>query len=300
MQRAIILALGLILAAVADSPFVPSASGQTGEGWITLLDGTNMGTGTGSARANWRLEDGAVVADKLASKGAAHLVSKSSYKDFMLHVEFWASDDANSGIFLRCMIPARSATGPATRSTSSTSARTRHTAPAAIVNFVEVNPMPKAGGKWNTFEITAKGRQITSWCSTARRRRMCNNGLFAEGHHAAARRGRDQVPQGGHQAAVAPKHPDLQDRPEPKRHQEKEHMSSLLDGHRGLNRRRLRHRPRDRGGLCARRARKLPCSTSMPTRRPRPLSRSPTPAARHNTSRSTSPSAMPVVLSPRR
>jgi hypothetical protein len=29
-----------------------------------------------------------------------------------------------------------------------------------IVHFVEVNPMPKAGGKWNTYEITAKGRQI--------------------------------------------------------------------------------------------------------------------------------------------
>ena len=30
----------------------------------------------------------------------------------------------------------------------------------AIVNFVEVDPMPKAGGKWNTFEITAKGRHL--------------------------------------------------------------------------------------------------------------------------------------------
>jgi hypothetical protein len=30
-----------------------------------------------------------------------------------------------------------------------------------IVHFAEVNPMPKAGGKWNTFEITAKGRVIT-------------------------------------------------------------------------------------------------------------------------------------------
>ena len=30
-----------------------------------------------------------------------------------------------------------------------------------IVHFAEVNPMPKAGGKWNTFEITAKGRVIS-------------------------------------------------------------------------------------------------------------------------------------------
>ena len=31
----------------------------------------------------------------------------------------------------------------------------------AIVNFAKVSPMPKAGGKWNTYEITAKGTQLT-------------------------------------------------------------------------------------------------------------------------------------------
>jgi 3-keto-disaccharide hydrolase len=29
-------------------------------------------------------------------------MSKASCKDFQLYVEFWASDDANSGVFLRC------------------------------------------------------------------------------------------------------------------------------------------------------------------------------------------------------
>jgi hypothetical protein len=29
------------------------------------------------------------------------------------------------------------------------------------VNFAKVAPMPKAGGKWNTYEITAKGSQLT-------------------------------------------------------------------------------------------------------------------------------------------
>ena len=31
----------------------------------------------------------------------------------------------------------------------------------AIVNYAKVSPMPKAGGKWNTFEITARGPQLT-------------------------------------------------------------------------------------------------------------------------------------------
>ena len=31
----------------------------------------------------------------------------------------------------------------------------------AIVNFAKLSPMPKAGGKWNIYEITAKGPQLT-------------------------------------------------------------------------------------------------------------------------------------------
>ena len=40
--------------------------------------------------------------------------------------------------------------------------------------------MPKAGGKWNTFEITAKGRQITVVLNGQKTADL-NNGLFAEG-----------------------------------------------------------------------------------------------------------------------
>ncbi|MGH7784792.1 MAG: 3-keto-disaccharide hydrolase, partial [Candidatus Binatia bacterium] len=31
----------------------------------------------------------------------------------------------------------------------------------AIVNVAKVSPMPKAGGRWNTLEIMAKGPQLT-------------------------------------------------------------------------------------------------------------------------------------------
>ena len=50
----------------------------------------------------------------------------------------------------------------------------------AIVNFVKVNPMPKAGGKWNTFEITAKGRHITMVLNDQKTADL-HNGLFTEG-----------------------------------------------------------------------------------------------------------------------
>jgi hypothetical protein len=180
MQRAIILALGLILAAVAGSPFVPTASGQTGEGWITLLDGSKMSDWNQVGESNWRLEDGAVVADKLASKDPAFLVSKSSYKDFMLHIEFWASDDANSGIYMRCQDPAKITDKSCYEANIFDQRPDPSYGTGALMHFVEVNPMPKAGGKWSTYEITAKGRQITVVLNGQKTAEMRNN-LFAEG-----------------------------------------------------------------------------------------------------------------------
>ena len=48
------------------------------------------------------------------------------------------------------------------------------------MNFAEVNPMPKAGGKWNTFEITANGRQLTATLN-GKKTAEVRNALFAEG-----------------------------------------------------------------------------------------------------------------------
>jgi hypothetical protein len=180
MQRAIVLALGLAIASLAGGPFTRSASGQTGEGWITLLDGTKMGDWNQVGETNWRLEDGAVVADKLASKSAAFLLSKNSYNDFMLHIEFWASDDANSGIYMRCQDPAKLTDKSCYEANIFDQRPDPSYGTGALMHFVEVNPMPKAGGKWSTYEITAKGRQITVVLNGQKTAEMRNN-LFAEG-----------------------------------------------------------------------------------------------------------------------
>jgi 3-keto-disaccharide hydrolase len=50
----------------------------------------------------------------------------------------------------------------------------------AITRYVEINPMPKAGGKWNTFEITAKGRDITVLLNGEKTAEL-RNGMFDEG-----------------------------------------------------------------------------------------------------------------------
>jgi hypothetical protein len=178
--RALAYAVGLIIVAAAIYT-VPQATGQTGPGWVSLFDGKTIGSEWNRVgETNWRVEDGAIIADKRTSKTAAHLVTKAKYKDFQVYVEFWASDDANSGIFLRCQDPANITD----RSCYEVNIFDQRPDPTygtgAIVNFVEVNPMPKAGGKWNTYEITAKGRQITVVLNGEKTAEL-HNGLFAEG-----------------------------------------------------------------------------------------------------------------------
>jgi Domain of Unknown Function (DUF1080) len=174
------LVMGLAIAASTAFHGTSPAAAQSGPGWTTLLDDKNMGDWDRVGESNWRLEDGAVVADKRTGEIAAHLVSKNSYKDFVIHVEFWASDDANSGIFIRCQEPTKITDRSCYEVNIFDQRKDPSYGTGGIVHFVEVNPMPKAGAKWNTYEITAKGRQITVILNGQKTAEL-NNGLFAEG-----------------------------------------------------------------------------------------------------------------------
>ena len=134
------------------------------EGWVTLIDGNNgmeNWNPTGS-NANWRAAEGAIQADKSTGKGSSVLVSKKSFKDVELYVEFWAGDDTNSGIYLRVMNPTdvSTATGAYEVQIWDKNPNPAYST-GSLVNVAAVNPIYKAGGQWNTYEIYAKGPQIT-------------------------------------------------------------------------------------------------------------------------------------------
>jgi hypothetical protein len=181
MTRALEGIVASLLAGAAAIGASHPAAAQSGAGWVMLFDGKTIGDQwVRVGDTNWRVEDGAIVADKRTSKDPAHLVSKAKYKDFQIYIEFWASDDANSGIFLRCQAPEK----PGDRSCYEANIFDQRKDPTygtgGIVHFAEVNPMPKAGGKWNTYEITAKGRQITVMLNGKKTAEL-HNGLFVEG-----------------------------------------------------------------------------------------------------------------------
>src|ERR1700684_4379299 len=156
MKYSSIASIALLLFGFASVPHLQQAFGQTDAGWTTLFDGKNLDNWNKIGDANWRLEDGAVVADK----GDGFLVSKNAYADFQLRSEFWVDADANSGIFIRCTNPEK--IGGASYEVNIWDTRPDPSyGTGAIVGLAKVNPMPRAGGKWNTYEITAKGAAFT-------------------------------------------------------------------------------------------------------------------------------------------
>ncbi len=157
MKRLSVITMGLLVIGFTVSGCSTTATRDAG--WITLIDGANgLDNWNRVGDANWRAEDGAVVADK--GKGG-HLVSKNSYKDFQIRAEFWADHTTNSGIFIRISDPKNIGAKTAYEVNIYDQRPEPDFGTGAIVNFAKVSPMPKAGGKWNTYEITAKGSQLT-------------------------------------------------------------------------------------------------------------------------------------------
>jgi hypothetical protein len=155
-----ILAAGLLIGGAAFQ-FSSSASGQGDGGWITLLDNTKMGDWSEVGKANWAMKDGALVADKLVEgKDPAYLVTKTSYKDFQIKAEFWADEEANSGIFIRCDQSQKIDAKICYEVNIYDKRPDPSYGTGGIVNVAKVDPMPKAAGKWNTYEITAQGPHL--------------------------------------------------------------------------------------------------------------------------------------------
>lgn len=154
--NATLLAIAITAFGCAGPP-----SGRDDRGWVTLIDGASgLDNWILVGDANWRAMDGAIQADNKTGKDASFLVTKNAYKDFRIRAEFWVSDDANSGIYMRCS-DVKNLTD---RTCYEANIFDQRPDPAygtgAIVHLAAVTPMPKAGGKWNTYDVTLKGTRL--------------------------------------------------------------------------------------------------------------------------------------------
>ena len=147
------------LFALAVSLFITGCAHTPSAGWVALIeDGKGLENFDRIGDANWRAEGGLIVADK--GKGG-HLVTKQSYKDFQIYAEFWADHTTNSGLFLRAQNPKQIGANKSYEVNIFDQRPGQEYSTGAIVDFARVgNPPPKAGGKWNTFEVSMKGNHL--------------------------------------------------------------------------------------------------------------------------------------------
>ena len=160
-RRTLVVALlsGVSILGCSEMPSMPAW--MPGSGWTTLIDGEKgLENFDRVGEANWRAEGGAIVADK--AKENSYLVTKKSYKDFQIRAEFWADHNTNSGIFVRLQDPKKVGADNSYEVNIFDQAPRPEFGTGSVVNFAKVQPIYKAGGKWNTYEITAKGSQITA------------------------------------------------------------------------------------------------------------------------------------------
>ena len=144
---------------VLAAALLSACASMGGGGWTTLIDGeSGLDNFTRDGDANWRAQGGAIVADKGAG---GFLVSRQSFGDYQLRVEFMPDDNANSGVYMRCSVREK-LTDRLCHEANIFDQRPDQTyATGGIVHLGKVLQPVKAGGRWNVFEITARGPKIT-------------------------------------------------------------------------------------------------------------------------------------------
>jgi len=129
------------------------ACAQNSDGFTDLIDGVSLSGWNIIGSANWVIGNGIVE----GNKPNGFLVSAKSYKNFVIKAEFWAESNTNSGIFIRCQDPSKVTQSTCYEVNIWDTRPEQAYATGAIVDVAKVDPVPKAGGRWNTMEIIANG-----------------------------------------------------------------------------------------------------------------------------------------------
>jgi hypothetical protein len=152
MKRASIV-LGLLAIVVAG---FHSAGVSAQEDFTVLFDGSDLDNFNPIGDANWEIVDGVVQADS----GGGFLVTKESYSDFHLTLDFWVDEPANSGIFVRCA-DAESVNDRNSYEVNIYDTRGDQTyRTGGIVHIAAPSSVVMTGGRWNSYDIRVEGSRI--------------------------------------------------------------------------------------------------------------------------------------------
>ena len=129
---------------------------QTLPGMTMLADGKSLDAFEQAGTANWRVAEQAMAADY----GQGFLVTKQSYADFQLHLEFWSDEGTNSGVFIRCDDPEAPGAQSCYEINIFDDNPNRANATGSVVGVAAPLKVPQTELKWNILDIEAKGPRI--------------------------------------------------------------------------------------------------------------------------------------------
>jgi hypothetical protein len=156
MNRVAIFTLAALATGLLGIHPAPTVSAQD-DGWVTLFAGDDLGNFNVVGDANWDVTG----TDVAANIGSGFLVTRESYGDFELTLEFWVSDDANSGVFVRASDP-ETISAENSYEVNIFDARPDQTyRTGGIVNLASPLVEISTGGQWNTYTITAQGPALS-------------------------------------------------------------------------------------------------------------------------------------------
>jgi hypothetical protein len=150
------MALCVAVCALSLTMSRTTISAQAG-GWTNLFDGASLKGWNVVGDANWSVVDKVMQADK----GTGFLVTPMTYTDFQVTADFWVTDDANSGVFIRCEDPKTINAMNAYEVNIFDKRPDQTYRTGAIVDVAKPASVVMTGGKWNTIDITARGAKFT-------------------------------------------------------------------------------------------------------------------------------------------
>ena len=136
-----------------------SLAAQAGGGWTSLFDGKTLKGWDRVGDANWEVVDGVLQANKASAN--SYLVTPMSYTDFQITLDFWVTDDANSGVFLRCQDIKNISQNNAYEVNIFDTRPDQAYRTGGIVDVAKPASVVMTGGKWNSYDITARGSNLT-------------------------------------------------------------------------------------------------------------------------------------------
>ena len=165
----------------AAAEAAPESDAMTAEaadsGWIALFDGTDLSAWRGYKRedvpAGWRARDGLLVFDPEAGDGG-DIVTRQSFGDFELELDWRIEPGGNSGIFYRADEEADAIWHHAPEiqilddDAHADGASGLTSAGAAYALYAPTEDAVNPAGEWNHIRVVARGPRIEHWMNGTR------------------------------------------------------------------------------------------------------------------------------------